>query len=153
MITSMTGFASVSRERDEVAVGVTVKAVNHRFFDVQIRMPASLSVAEPTIRSLAQKAVARGRVEISVSVNDRRRRAVEVSVNEALIAGVSAALQPLRASGQIAGELTVSDLMRLPDALVVTEAAADASAEAHLVALSGEAVEVALESLIVMRRR
>lgn len=153
MITSMTGFASVSRERDEVTVGVTVKAVNHRFFDVQIRMPASLSAAEPTIRSIAQKKVARGRVEVSVSVNDRRRHAVEVSVNEALITGVSSALKGLRASGQIAGELTVSDVLRLPDALVVTESAPDPTAEVHLVALAEEAVEAAIDSLNEMRRR
>ncbi len=153
MIISMTGFASVSRDRDEVAVGVTVRAVNHRYFDVQIRLPGSLAAAESTIRTLAQKKVARGRVEVTVSLHDRRRRAVDVAVNEPLIAAVSTALRGLREAGHLAGELTVSDVLRLPEALVVTEATRNEEVEALQLALVEEAVDAALDSLDEMRRR
>jgi uncharacterized protein (TIGR00255 family) len=91
MITSMTGFAAVTREREDVAVNVTVRAVNHRFLDLQLRLPSSLGAIEATIRGRVQKRVNRGRVEVSVTVQDRRRRPVEVILDEGLLRGLSAA--------------------------------------------------------------
>ena len=63
MIKSMTGFAALTREDDRVALNVTLRAVNHRFLDVQTRMPPSLGDQEARIRALVQQVIARGRVE------------------------------------------------------------------------------------------
>ena len=54
MIKSMTGFASLTRDEDPVNVSITVKAVNHRFLDVQMRLPASLAPVEARLRALVQ---------------------------------------------------------------------------------------------------
>ena len=66
MIKSMTWFASLTRDDDLATITVTVKAVNHRFLDLQLRVPGSLAAAETRIRSLVQSRVSRGRVEVSV---------------------------------------------------------------------------------------
>ena len=55
MIKSMTGFAALTREDDRVALNVTLRAVNHRFLDVQTRMPPSLGDQEARIRALVQQ--------------------------------------------------------------------------------------------------
>ena len=47
MIKSMTGFASLTREDERGAIGVTIRAVNHRFLDLQLRLPPSLARSEP----------------------------------------------------------------------------------------------------------
>jgi uncharacterized protein (TIGR00255 family) len=154
MITSMTGFASASRDRDDVSVTVTVRAVNHRFLDLQIRVPAMLASFENTIRGLVQKRVARGRVEVSIAVQDRRRRAVDVALNHGLIQGVSAALLQAREEGFIAGNLTPSDLLRLPDALTIREHEGESThADRVVMTMTEEAVEAALHDLEVMRKR
>jgi uncharacterized protein (TIGR00255 family) len=72
MIKSMTGFASLTRDDEHATIAVTVKAVNHRFLDLQLRVPQSLAGVEPRIRSLVQARISRGRVEVSVSVQTRR---------------------------------------------------------------------------------
>ena len=74
MIKSMTGFASLTRDDELATITVTVKAVNHRFLDLQLRVPASLAATESRIRGLAQSRVSRGRVEISVSIQQRAPR-------------------------------------------------------------------------------
>ena len=56
MITSMTGFAALTREDERATVSVTVRAVNHRFLDVQLRLPQSLADREARIRALVQQA-------------------------------------------------------------------------------------------------
>ena len=81
MLRSMTGFASLTREDQRATVGVTIRAVNHRYLDVQLRLPQSLAASEATLRALLQRHVARGRVELSVSVQLREPPAPEVELH------------------------------------------------------------------------
>ena len=67
MIKSMTGFASVSGEHELASIGVTVRSVNHRFLDVQVRVSQLLAEQETELRGLVQRRVARGRVELTVT--------------------------------------------------------------------------------------
>ena len=80
MITSMTGFASLTREDELAAIGVTVRSVNHRYLDVQIRAPQSLAPLEPEVRGRVQGRVARGRVELTVTLAAKVRPEVEVEI-------------------------------------------------------------------------
>ena len=61
MIKSMTGFASLTHEDERATIGVTIKTVNHRFLDLQLRIPQSLAEIEPRVRSLLQKRLAEAR--------------------------------------------------------------------------------------------
>ena len=56
MIKSMTGFASLTHEDERATIGVTVKTVNHRFLDVQLRIPQSLADLESRVRGAAAEA-------------------------------------------------------------------------------------------------
>src|SRR4029079_10241301 len=82
MIKSMTGFASVTREDEGATIGVTVRALNHRHLDLQLRPPQALGSLEPEVRALVAQYVARGRVELSLSLQLRQVPAVEVEFNE-----------------------------------------------------------------------
>ena len=121
MIKSMTGFASVSHDDEAASVGVTVRSVNHRFLDLQLRIPGSIGTLEPRLRALVQQHVARGRVEVSVTIQQRRTPSVEVDLNEDFLSALGAALERARASGAIAGALTPGDLLRFPQALSIRE--------------------------------
>ena len=66
MIKSMTGFASLTRDDEAATITVTMRSVNHRFLDLQLRMPPSLAALESQLRALVQQRVARGRVEVAV---------------------------------------------------------------------------------------
>jgi uncharacterized protein (TIGR00255 family) len=123
---SMTGFASVTREDEIAALNVTIRAVNHRYLDVQVRVPAALSDQEARIRSVLQQTVARGRLEVAVSMQFRRPPVPEVELNEAFVRGLESALERARLSNIISGHLTPGDLLRFPQALSIREQPAGA---------------------------
>ena len=127
MIKSMTGFASLTRDEASAMISVTIRAVNHRFLDVQVRSPSSLSAIESRLRALVQQHVARGRVEVAISVQSRLGQPmVDIAVNEAVIEGLSSALERARERGLVVGGLTPGDLLRFPQAISVTERKEDA---------------------------
>jgi uncharacterized protein (TIGR00255 family) len=154
MIKSMTGFASLTRDDELATITVTVKSVNHRFLDLQLRVPGSLAAAETRIRSLVQGRVSRGRVEISVSIQQRRTSAVDVELNEPFLDALQIALERARERGYVEGRIGASDLLRFPQALSIRERTEEATDEPSL--LSGkveDAIAAALEELDTMRVR
>jgi uncharacterized protein (TIGR00255 family) len=156
MIKSMTGFASLTRDDESMTVGVTVRAVNHRFLDLQLRIPPSLATFESRLRSLVQQRVARGRVEISVTLQQRRVPALEVELNEAFLDALGDALERARARGVIAGPLTPGDLLRFPQALAIRERVDGEPGQDEQAAVAArveEAVAAALQDLDEMRTR
>ena len=154
MIKSMTGFASLTRDDERGATGVTIRSVNHRFLDLQVRLPPSIADLEPRLRALVQKHLARGRVEISVSLQLRQPAAPVVELNEEFARALAAAVELARSRGVISGELTASDLLRLPQALTIREKLPEAGGVSALVGtVVDDAVLTALQQLDEMRVR
>jgi uncharacterized protein (TIGR00255 family) len=151
----MTGFASLTHEDERATIGVTVRAVNHRFLDIQLRIPQSLAESEPRVRALLQKRLSRGRIELQISVQLRSPAAPSVELNEEFANALSAAIDRARERGLIAGALTPGDLLRLPQAISVRDRTAESNpeAEAQLTASVEAAVEQALADLDAMRIR
>jgi uncharacterized protein (TIGR00255 family) len=155
MIKSMTGFASRADELEQASIGVTIRSVNHRFLDVQVRVPQLIAHLESRVRALVQQRMARGRVEVGITVHPRRLSVLEVELNEALIVAMNAALERARAARLIEGSLEVSDLLRMPQALTVRERPlAQGTPEAIALDQGVEAsVEAAIADLETMRVR
>lgn len=152
MITSMTGFAAVTREDEQATVAVTIRALNHRHLDLQLRLPQSLGNIEGDIRTLVSKSVVRGRVEVSVSVQTRQTPELAVEFNDAFAQALEVALDQARARNLIAGSLTPGDLLRLPQAITIREKTTDDEAvQAAVEAKAREAVEAAVADLQRMR--
>lgn len=152
MITSMTGFAAVTREEERATVSVTIRALNHRHLDLQLRMPQSLGVLEAEVRTLVSRLVVRGRVEVSVSVQSRQIPELEVELNEGFARALEAALDRARARNLVAGTLTPGDLLRLPQAISIREKTADDEAVAEAIAAQArDAIEAAVVDLQKMR--
>ena len=154
MIKSMTGFASLTRDDEAATIAVTVKSVNHRFLDLQLRIPPSLGTLESRVRALVQQRVARGRVEVAVTVQQRRVPSLEVELNEPFLDALSGALDRARERGHIAGTMTPGDLLRFPQALAIREKQETANgADELLLGRVEEALTVALDDLDAMRSR
>jgi uncharacterized protein (TIGR00255 family) len=121
MIKSMTGFASVTREDDRATIAVTIRALNHRYLDLQLRVPQTLASLEADVRTLVAKRVARGRVELSMSLQLRHTPGMDVEFNEEFGRALETALEQARARGLVTGTLTPGDLLRLPQAITIRE--------------------------------
>jgi uncharacterized protein (TIGR00255 family) len=154
MIKSMTGFASLTHEDERGTIAVTVRAVNHRFLDVQLRVPPLVSSLEARLRALLQKRLARGRVELGMSVQLRDAPAPAVELNLEVAKALSAAVDRAREHGLVAGALTPGDLLRLPQVMAIREHGIEPEALDARVAASVEtAVDEALADLDAMRVR
>jgi uncharacterized protein (TIGR00255 family) len=151
----MTGFASITSEDERATVAVTIRALNHRYLDLQLRIPQALAAIEAEVRSLVGRRVARGRVELGVSLQLRQPPAVEVEFNETFGNALSAAIDQARARGLVTGALTPGDLLRLPQALTIRERQSDAdeTVEKELAARASTAIADALTDLDTMRTR
>jgi uncharacterized protein (TIGR00255 family) len=155
MIKSMTGFSSVSREDDRATISVTIRALNHRHLDLQLRLPQLLAAIESDVRGLVSRRVARGRVELALSLQLRQTPGVDVEFNEEFGRALEAALDRARARGLVSGPLTPGDLLRLPQALTIRDRPADADSAAvdEVAARARLAVDEALVDLDTMRSR
>ena len=155
MIKSMTGFASLTHEDERATVAVTVRTVNHRFLDVQLRMPQSLGDLESRVRAILQKRLGRGRVELGISVQLRTATTPSVELNLDFVSALAAAVEQARERGLVSGGLTPGDLLRLPQAITVKERSTDVNPEleAQLATSVESAVEEALADLDAMRMR
>jgi uncharacterized protein (TIGR00255 family) len=156
MIKSMTGFASLTRDDEVATITVTVRSVNHRFLDLQLRIPQALAPMESKLRAMVQQRVARGRVELTVSIQQRRLAALEVELNEPFLEALSGAMERARQKGYIQGVLTPGDLLRYPQALSVRDRAEEAGENAEIGRLTArieDAIAAALDDHDVMRVR
>ena len=153
MIKSMTGFSAVNREHALAAIAVTVRSVNHRYLDVQIRVPPLLAEQENDLRAAVKRWVARGRVELAVTIRAIRPPEVAVTMNESLVEALSSAVARVEERGLSTGGLSSSDILRFPQAVVVLERETDTETRGAIRDAVAGAVDDALHGLDVMRVR
>lgn len=120
---SMTGYGEAAGRNPRRAITVTLKAVNHRFLDVQLRLSDELRASEAALRELLARQLVRGRVEARVEVRALGERGSAVAVDLDLVRAVHAAVRELLDGGVLTGGLTAGDLLRMPSALRVASAA------------------------------
>src|SRR3954447_5724941 len=139
---SMTGYGEAAAESAKHAVAVSLRAVNHRFLDLQVRLAEECRGSESALRDLVGKAVSRGRVEMRVEVRSVAERKATVQLHRGVVEAAYAATHQLVEQGLIEGGLSAGDLPRIPQALRVERdggAWADEDQEL-LVQVAGEAV-------------
>lgn len=130
MLQGMTGFGSAERG----CFRVEVRSLNHRFLDLAVKMPSQLAEFEMDIRDAVKERFSRGRVEVFVSTNGTEK--IRVSANAELASEIYSALNGLRKTLEIKGEVTVGDMLGFKE-MFRTEAKYD---RADLMACLGEAV-------------
>jgi uncharacterized protein (TIGR00255 family) len=111
----MTGYGKGMVAGDDFSVSVDLKTVNNRFLDIHLRAGSELASLEPSIKKRITSRLTRGRVDVTVSME--RVAQVAYELNRPLIAGYINALKQLQQDFNIAGELDINVLARIPGAL------------------------------------
>jgi uncharacterized protein (TIGR00255 family) len=115
-IYSMTGFARVQvRIQDELSYTLSIKSVNHRFLDVQLRIPNGLDALEMELRKAIKDALVRGHVDLTLSVD--RTAQTKAGYNRELVAGYIDAFSAARADFSLNGEPDLNAILKMPGAL------------------------------------
>lgn len=149
-IASMTGFARVQvRVNDQISYMLSLKSVNHRFLDVQLRMPSGLDALELDLRKALKEQLVRGHVDVTLAVE--RTAQTRGGYNRELVAGYLAAFRDASDEHGLAGAPDLNVAFRLPGALQ-----ADARSEDDLEVLSSsvrEQIGPLVAELKTMRER
>src|ERR1019366_3479338 len=115
-IYSMTGFARVQvRVNDQLGYTLSLKSVNHRFLDVQLRLPNGLDALEMELRRALKEHLVRGHVELTLSVD--RSTQQTAGYNRDLVAGYLAAFNAAREEHALSGQPDLNVILRLPGVL------------------------------------
>ncbi len=145
----MTGFGEGSAENERLEVAATLRTVNHRFLDLSVRMPEEYRALEPELAQRIRDALARGRVELRLSVRPLGRREVEINVDDEIAARYVEASNRLAEREGVSRSLSSGDLLRLPEVISV-QAGTGAITEADKETV-GRAVDQALVHLLATR--
>ena len=136
---SMTGFGKSEIALHGRKMRVEIKTVNHRFLDINIRQPRFMMFLEDDIRKFLKKALSRGRVEVFINYSSERADAKKVITDMPLLTAYLSAAKEICAKTGIVDDLTVSQLMRLPDAVTYEDENADQDALKELLHMNLEA--------------
>ena len=125
MIKSMTGFGRCEIQKDSRKFTVELKSVNHRYLDVNIRMPKKLNFFETAIRTLLKSYANRGKVDIFITYEDLSQAQVSVKYNAALAAEYIKYLKQMEEEFGLENDVRVSTLSRYPEVFTMEEQSED----------------------------
>ena len=125
MIKSMTGFGRCEVQKDSRKFTVELKSVNHRYLDVNIRMPKKLNFFETAIRTLLKSYANRGKVDIFITYEDLSQTQVSVKYNATLAAEYMKYLKQMEEKFGLENDVRVSTLSRYPEVFTMEEQSED----------------------------
>ncbi|MCI8726532.1 MAG: YicC family protein [Hungatella sp.] len=125
MIKSMTGFGRCEKVTQEYKISVEMKAVNHRYLDLSIKMPKKFNYFEAGIRNLLKKDIQRGKVDIFINFEDYTENKLCLKYNEALASEYMDCFKKMEERFGIPNDIKVSSLARMPEVLTMEEISED----------------------------
>lgn len=150
MIKSMTGFGRGTSEGEESSYVVEIKTVNHRYFELNVKMPRALISLEDNMRKIINEKIKRGKVDVFVTQNQLAKDNMEVLINETVSDSYIQALHNLSDRYNLRDDVSSSVLARFPEVLTLKQKEEDI--EEVWRALS-PSLESALDNLVYMRKQ
>ena len=148
MLKSMTGFGRCENVTDEYKISVEMKAVNHRYLDLSIKMPKKFNYFEASIRTLLKKYIQRGKVDLFINYEDYRSGNMCLKYNRALAAGYMEHFYKMSDEFGIQNDVKVSALAKFPEVLTMEQVPDD---EEHLWEILSEALKEAAVKFVESR--
>ena len=150
MIKSMTGFGRCEKVTEEYKLSVEMKAVNHRYLDMSIKMPKKFNYFEAGIRNLLKNDIQRGKVDVFINYEDYTENKMSLKYNASLAAEYMEYFKKMEEQFGIANDIKVSVLSRMPEGLTMEEVPDD---EDSMWKILSEVVEEAADSIVESRVR
>jgi uncharacterized protein (TIGR00255 family) len=143
MISSMTGYATVTRDLAQGTLALELKSVNGRFLDVQFRIPEEVRMIEPALRELAMVSIARGKLDCRIAFTPAPLARGDASLDRDTLARLARLSEMVREAIPDAQPLRVADALHWPGILGEQAGGADALREATIDAMRAALVELA----------
>ena len=150
MLLSMTGYGRGEAREEGRILTVEIRSVNHRFAEISVRLPKSLSILESRVRERIQKQISRGKITCSATLDGEEGEMGSLQINDAVARRYASLLRDLKDKLGLAGDLDLTTFVSLPD--VVTWEKSEVEEEEGWRLLEGP-LNSAIEDLLQMKRR
>ena len=148
MVRSMTGYGKGIAENSDARVTIEMKSVNHRYLDLNIKLPKKLNFLESTIRNKISESVFRGKVDVDITLNEHSDACYQVTINDAIAQKYYDSISAMADKLGIDNDMKASSISRLPDVIELEEMEAD---EDSLKALVLEALDSCVAQFVDSR--
>ena len=148
MIKSMTGYGKSSLSINSREYQVEIKTVNHKYIDVNIKMPRIISYLEEDVRKLVVSKIKRGKVDIQISFENYSQDGNDVKINTELAHIYIQSLRKLAEAENLSSNIEVTEITKLPDVLTIKSNLDENETKEELLQVVNEAID----KLIQMRK-
>ena len=121
MIRSMTGFGRGMYSTEEREYTIEIKSVNHKYTDINVRLPYVLSFLEEKIKKEVSQNVARGKIDINVTFVNNSNLGKKISINKPLAKEYIEELRKIKEENNIIDDISIMKIAKLPDILNITQ--------------------------------
>lgn len=126
MIKSMTGYGRAVQELHGRTVTVEIRSVNHRYFDCTVKTARIYAFLEDTVKKAVQNSVSRGKLDVSVTIDDSRSDDVQVVFNEHIFDAYYRSMQEMAKRYELRDDISVTAIGRYPEVFTIEKREADA---------------------------
>ena len=148
MIKSMTGYGKSNMSKNLREYQVEIKSVNHRYLDVSVKMPRSLSYLEEEIKKAVSSKLTRGKVDVFITFNNNSLEGRDIKINTEIARMYIKELKDLAESEGIIADIPVTEISKLPDVLTIQNNQDDETIKSELLEVTNKAIE----NLVEMRK-
>ena len=125
MVRSMTGYGKGFAENENARVTIEMKSVNHRYLDLNIKLPKKLNFLESLIRNKISESIFRGKVDVYITLNEHSDACYKVSINDIIAKEYYDSISAMAEKLGIDNDLKASNIVRLPDVIELEETDSD----------------------------
>lgn len=144
----MTGYGRSQKILNGRDISVEIRSVNHRYYEYTSRIPRTYSYIDEKLKAVLKTSVARGKVEVSVTINNIEGKDSQIAINKGVAEGYVTALRSISEELDLSDDLTLSNLIRIPDVFNIQKTPDD---EEQICADVSEVTAEALERFVAMR--
>ena len=148
MIKSMTGFGKNNLVINDRNYQVEIRSVNHRYLDINIKMPRQLTYLEEIIKKAISTRIKRGKIDVSISFENNSTEGRNVKINTEIAKMYIEQLRKLAEEENILSDIQVTEITKLPDVLNINIDQDDDTIKQELL----ESVSIATDNLIEMKQ-
>ncbi len=149
MIKSMTGYGRGEYDNEDRSYTVEIRSVNHKYSDVSIKMPKSLSFLEENVKKQVLNEIRRGKIDIYVNFSNNSEKGKNIKINQGLASEYIREIKKIAENNDINSQINVMELIKLPDVLAIE----NNTDEELLWQELSKALDIAIENLARMRQK
>ena len=145
MIRSMTGYGKASLSVEGREYQVEIKSVNHRYLDINIKMPRTLGYLEETIKKQISEKIKRGKIDVFITFENNSQEGRDIKINKELAKIYINQLKELAQEENISSNIEVIDIAKFPDILTIKIEQEDEKIKNEILQVTKDATDKIIE--------